>query len=80
VVAQPLEGDPRRTVDLDTHLGGAPDFPQRSSRPDQRLGRDARHVDARTADLVALHHDDAPPRLGAIHRQRLARLATADDQ
>src|SRR5690606_1954441 len=36
--------------------------------------------DVCSSDLVPFHHDDLPARLGAVHRQRLARLAAADHQ
>ena len=53
---------------------------QATSRVDQRLRRDARDVNAGTADETALHHGDLPARLRALHREGLSGLAAADDQ
>src|SRR5690606_18996813 len=65
---------------LDSHPGGVACGEESAGRADECLRGDARHVDARAADLVPFHHDDLPARLGAVHRQRLARLAATDHE
>ena len=53
---------------------------QATSRVDQRLRRDTRHVNAGAADKTPLHHGDLPAGLRALHREGLAGLAAANNQ
>jgi hypothetical protein len=67
-------------VKLNAHHLGVAAHEHSAGATDQRFRRDARHVDTSPTDLVPLDHGDLPARLGAIHRQRLSRLAASDDQ
>jgi hypothetical protein len=67
-------------AELDAHHLRVAGHEYSPGAPNQRFRGDARHVDTSPTDLVPLDHGDLPARLGAIHRQRLSRLAASDDQ